>query len=74
MQGIDSKQSYLGHLNILWCNGYRKMGPAIVYRDDNGGKMIPDAHIGHPHGKRFGFGIGKTLNLEKFQEFQVCKF
>ncbi len=72
MQGIDSKQSYLGHLNIL-CVMDTGNGAAFVYRDDNGGKMIPMPIVGHLM-KKGWVGIVKTLNLEKFQEFQVCKF
>ncbi len=54
MQGIDSKQSYLGHLNIL-CVMDTGNGAAFVYRDDNGGKMIPMPIVGHLMKKGWGW-------------------
>jgi len=45
-QKINSKRSYMEHLNIL-CVMDTGDGAAFVYRDDNGGKMIPLPFIGH---------------------------
>jgi len=45
-QGIDSKKSYEGHLNIL-CVMDTGNGAAFVYRDDKRGLMIPMPGIGH---------------------------
>ncbi len=46
MQNIDSKQSYMGHLNIL-CVMDIGNGAAFVYRSEKGGKMIPLPIVGH---------------------------
>jgi len=54
MQGIKSKQSYKEHLNIL-CVMDTGDGAAFVYRDDNGGKMIPLPIIGHWMKKGWGW-------------------
>ncbi|RUM76009.1 MAG: sulfide:quinone reductase [Sulfurovum sp.] len=54
MQGVRSKQSYLEHLNIL-CVMDTGDGAAFVYRDDNGGKMIPLPIIGHWMKKGWGW-------------------
>jgi len=53
-QNIDSKQSYLEHLNIL-CVMDTGNGAAFVYRDDKGGKMIPLPVIGHWMKKGWGW-------------------
>jgi sulfide:quinone oxidoreductase len=45
-QGIDSKKSYEGHLNIL-CVMDTGDGAAFVYRDDKRGSMIPLPFVGH---------------------------
>jgi len=45
-QKMNSKRSYMEHLNIL-CVMDTGDGAAFVYRDDNGGKMIPLPFIGH---------------------------
>jgi sulfide:quinone oxidoreductase len=46
MQNIDSKESYMDHLNIL-CVMDTGNGAAFVHRSDKGGKMIPMPVIGH---------------------------
>jgi len=53
-QNIDSKYSYLEHLNIL-CVMDTGNGAAFVYRDNNGGKMIPMPIIGHWMKKGWGW-------------------
>jgi sulfide:quinone oxidoreductase len=53
-QKIDSKESYMGHLNIL-CVMDTGNGAAFVYRDDKGGKMIPLPVIGHWMKKGWGW-------------------
>jgi len=53
-QNIDSKQSYMDHLNIL-CVMDTGNGAAFVYRDDKGGKMIPLPVIGHWMKKGWGW-------------------
>jgi sulfide:quinone oxidoreductase len=53
-QNIDSKQSYMDHLNIL-CVMDTGNGAAFVYRDDKGGKMIPLPIIGHWMKKGWGW-------------------
>ena len=53
-QGINSKYSYLDHLNIL-CVMDTGDGAAFVYRDNNGGKMIPMPFIGHWMKKGWGW-------------------
>jgi len=53
-QNINSKESYLEHLNIL-CVMDTGNGAAFVYRDDNGGKMIPMPIIGHWMKKGWGW-------------------
>jgi sulfide:quinone oxidoreductase len=45
-QGMNSKRSYMEHLNIL-CVMDTGDGAAFVYRDNNGGKMIPMPFVGH---------------------------
>jgi sulfide:quinone oxidoreductase len=54
MQGIRSKRSYKEHLNIL-CVMDTGDGAAFVYRNDNGGKMIPLPIIGHWMKKGWGW-------------------
>ncbi|HFU77333.1 MAG TPA: sulfide:quinone reductase [Epsilonproteobacteria bacterium] len=54
MQKIDSKQSYLEHLNIL-CVMDTGDGAAFVYRNHKGGKMIPMPVIGHWMKKGWGW-------------------
>ncbi len=54
IQKIDSKESYLGHLNIL-CVMDTGNGAAFVYRDDKGGKMIPMPMVGHWMKKGWGW-------------------
>ncbi len=54
MQGIDSKQSYMQHLNIL-CVMDTGDGAAFVYRDDKGGKIIPMPLFGHWMKKGWGW-------------------
>jgi sulfide:quinone oxidoreductase len=46
IQGIDSKRSYIDHLNIL-CVMDTGNGAAFVYRSNEGAKMIPLPIIGH---------------------------
>ena len=53
-QKIVSKHSYLEHLNIL-CVMDTGDGAAFVYRDDNGGKMIPMPFVGHYLKKGWGW-------------------
>ena len=53
-QNIDSKHSYLEHLNIL-CVMDTGNGAAFVYRDDKGGKMIPMPIVGHWMKKGWGW-------------------
>jgi len=54
MQRIDSKRSYMHHLNIL-CVMDTGNGAAFVYRDDKRGKMIPMPVIGHWMKKGWGW-------------------
>lgn len=54
MQNIDSKESYMEHLNIL-CVMDTGNGAAFVYRSDKGGKMIPMPIIGHWMKKMWGW-------------------
>jgi sulfide:quinone oxidoreductase len=54
IQNIDSKESYLGHLNIL-CVMDTGDGAAFVYRDDKGGKIIPMPIFGHWMKKMWGW-------------------
>jgi sulfide:quinone oxidoreductase len=54
MQGIDSKRSYMEHLNIL-CVMDTGNGAAFVYRDNNGGKIIPLPIFGHWMKKGWGW-------------------
>ncbi len=54
MQGIDSKRSYMAHLNIL-CVMDTGDGAAFVYRDEKGGKMIPMFIFGHWMKKMWGW-------------------
>ncbi len=53
-QGIISRSSYMEHLNIL-CVMDTGDGAAFVYRDDNGGKMIPMPFVGHWLKKGWGW-------------------
>lgn len=46
MQNIDSKLSYMGHLDIL-CVMDTGNGAAFVHRSEKGGKMIPMPLVGH---------------------------
>ena len=54
MQNIDSKESYMEHLNIL-CVMDTGNGAAFVYRDNKGGKMIPMPIVGHWMKKGWGW-------------------
>ena len=54
IQHIDSKESYMHHLNIL-CVMDTGNGAAFVYRDNKGGKMIPMPVIGHWMKKGWGW-------------------
>lgn len=54
MQKIDSKQSYLEHLNIL-CVMDTGDGAAFVYRNEKGGKIIPMPVVGHWMKKGWGW-------------------
>ena len=53
-QGIISRDSYVEHLNIL-CVMDTGDGAAFVYRDNNGGKMIPMPFVGHWMKKGWGW-------------------
>jgi sulfide:quinone oxidoreductase len=53
-QNIDSKKSYIEHLNIL-CVMDTGNGAAFVYRDNKGGKMIPMPIVGHWMKKGWGW-------------------
>ena len=54
IQNIDSKESYMEHLNIL-CVMDTGNGAAFVYRDNKGGKMIPMPIVGHWMKKGWGW-------------------
>lgn len=54
IQKIDSKKSYMEHLNII-CVMDTGNGAALVYRNDHGGKMIPLPFIGHGIKKMWGW-------------------
>ena len=54
IQHIDSKESYMHHLNIL-CVMDTGNGAAFVYRDNKGGKMIPMPVVGHWMKKGWGW-------------------
>jgi sulfide:quinone oxidoreductase len=54
IQHIDSKESYMEHLNIL-CVMDTGNGAAFVHRSDSGGKMIPLPVIGHWMKKGWGW-------------------
>ena len=54
IQNIDSKRSYMEHLNIL-CVMDTGNGAAFVYRSDKGGKMIPMPIVGHWMKKMWGW-------------------
>ena len=54
MQNINSKQSYLEHINIL-CVMDTGDGAAFVYRSDSSAKMIPMPIIGHWMKKGWGW-------------------
>jgi len=53
-QNIDSKQSYINHLNIV-CLMDTGNGAALVYRNDKGGTIIPLPVIGHWLKKGWGW-------------------
>ncbi len=53
-QNIDSKQSYMDHLNIL-CVMDTGSGAAFVHRSSKGGKMIPMPIVGHWMKKMWGW-------------------
>jgi sulfide:quinone oxidoreductase len=53
-QNIDSKQSYIKHLNIV-CLMDTGNGAALVYRNDKGGTIIPLPVIGHWLKKGWGW-------------------
>ena len=54
IQNIDSKRSYMEHLNIL-CVMDTGNGASFVYRDNKGGKMIPMPWVGHWMKKGWGW-------------------
>jgi sulfide:quinone oxidoreductase len=54
MQKINSKRGYMKHLNIL-CVMDTGDGAAFVFRNNNGGKMIPLPIIGHWMKKSWGW-------------------
>jgi len=54
IQNIDSKKSYMEHLNIL-CVMDTGNGAAFVYRSEKGGKMIPMPIVGHWMKKMWGW-------------------
>ncbi|NEW61585.1 FAD-dependent oxidoreductase [Sulfurovum sp. bin170] len=54
MQKINSKRSYMEHLNIL-CVMDTGDGAAFVFRNDSGGKIIPLPIIGHWMKKGWGW-------------------
>jgi len=54
IQGINSKRGYMEHLNIL-CIMDTGDGAAFVFRNNNGGKMIPLPIIGHWMKKGWGW-------------------
>ena len=54
MQNIDSKQSYMEHLNIL-CVMDTGNGAAFVYRSSKSAKMIPMPIVGHWMKKGWGW-------------------
>lgn len=54
MQNIDSKRSYMEHLNIL-CVMDTGDGAAFVHRCEKGGKMIPLPYLGHWMKKGWGW-------------------
>jgi len=53
-QKIDSKESYIEHLNIL-CVMDTGNGAAFVYRNNKGGKIIPMPIVGHWIKKGWGW-------------------
>jgi sulfide:quinone oxidoreductase len=54
MEGVDSKESYMEHLNIL-CVMDTGNGAAFVYRSNKSAKMIPLPIIGHWMKKGWGW-------------------
>jgi sulfide:quinone oxidoreductase len=54
IQNIDSKKSYMEHLNIL-CVMDTGNGAAFVHRSEKGGKMIPMPFVGHWMKKGWGW-------------------
>jgi len=54
MQNIDSKRSYMEHLNIL-CVMDTGNGAAFVYRSEHSAKMIPMPIVGHWMKKGWGW-------------------
>jgi sulfide:quinone oxidoreductase len=54
VKDIDTKRSYMQHLNIL-CVMDTGNGAAFVYRSDKGGKMIPMPIVGHWMKKGWGW-------------------
>ena len=63
-QNIDSKYSYIEHLNIL-CVMDTGNGAAFVYRSNKGGVMIPLPVVGHWMKKGWGWYC-KNTKLGKF--------
>jgi sulfide:quinone oxidoreductase len=59
VQNIDSKESYMEHLNIL-CVMDTGNGAAFVYRSNNTAKMIPMPVIGHWMKKGWGWYCRKS--------------
>jgi len=53
MQHIDSKRSYMEHINIL-CVMDTGDGAAFIHRSEKGGKMIPMPVVGHWMKKAWG--------------------
>ena len=66
-QKIESRKSYINHLNIL-CVMDTGDGAAFVYRSDNSAKMIPMPYLGHIMKKGWGWyckntKLGKMFRL-----------
>ena len=61
IQNIDSKRSYINHLNIL-CMMDTGNGAALVYRNDKGGTIIPSAYHRALVEKRLGMVLPSIKN------------
>ncbi len=66
-QNIDSKRSYVGHLNIL-CMMDTGNGAAFVFRNETKGKLIPMPLIGHWMKKGWGWYC-RNSKLDKIPRF-----